>query len=176
LPGVGLAAPEIPMESRATFLGHPIHQQLVVFPLGLLGAAVVFDLIHLFSGAPTMAVVAYWLIIGGLVGGAVAAPFGTIDWLAIPPGTRARRVGAAHGGINVVVLVLFAISAWLRIGAETDPSAAARAFAYAAVALALVSAWLGGELVGRLGVSVQPGAHLDASSSLSRRPASDAAE
>ena len=33
-----------------------------------------------------------------------------------------------------------------------------------------VTAWLGGELVDRLGVGVDPGAHLDAPNSLSQRP------
>jgi uncharacterized membrane protein len=37
--------------------------------------------------------------------------------------------------------------------------------------LALVTGWLGGELVDRLGVGVDDGAHLDAPSSLSGRPA-----
>lgn len=38
--------------------------------------------------------------------------------------------------------------------------------------LALVTGWLGGELVERLGVGVSDGAHLDAPSSLSQLPAS----
>ena len=33
------------MESRAKFLGHPIHPMLIPFPLGLLGMAVIFDLL-----------------------------------------------------------------------------------------------------------------------------------
>ncbi|HEY6006153.1 MAG TPA: hypothetical protein VIV57_24950 [Anaeromyxobacter sp.] len=36
-----------------------------------------------------------------------------------------------------------------------------------------VSGWLGGELLDRLGVGVDEGAHLDAPSSLSGRPASE---
>jgi uncharacterized membrane protein len=40
-----------------------------------------------------------------------------------------------------------------------------------AVGLALITGWLGGELVDRLGVGVDEGAHLDAPSSLSGRPA-----
>ena len=32
------------MKSRATFLGHPVHQMLIVFPLGLLATAVIFIL------------------------------------------------------------------------------------------------------------------------------------
>ena len=38
------------MESRAKLLGHPIHQMLIVFPLGLLAMAVVFDLLAMGLG------------------------------------------------------------------------------------------------------------------------------
>jgi hypothetical protein len=31
-----------------------------------------------------MATVAYWMIAAGIVGGLAAAPFGWIDWFAIP--------------------------------------------------------------------------------------------
>jgi uncharacterized membrane protein len=45
------------------------------------------------------------------------------------------------------------------------------AMSVAGVLLALVTAWLGGELVERLGVGVAEGANLDAPSSLSHQPA-----
>ena len=51
------------MESKARLLGHPVHQMLVVFPLGLLGASVVFDLLALGMNFSLMAVVAYYLIL-----------------------------------------------------------------------------------------------------------------
>jgi uncharacterized membrane protein len=35
------------MEARAKLLGHPVHQMLVVFPLGLLATGVIFDLVHI---------------------------------------------------------------------------------------------------------------------------------
>jgi uncharacterized membrane protein len=98
------------MRARVRFLGHPVHQMLVVFPLGLLATAVVFDIIYLAAGRQIMAAVSYWMIAAGLVGGLLAAPFGLIDWLSIPEGTRAKRIGAAHGGGNVLVLLLFATS------------------------------------------------------------------
>ncbi|MGZ9219377.1 MAG: DUF2231 domain-containing protein, partial [Candidatus Binatia bacterium] len=91
-------------------LGHPVHQMLIVFPLGLLATAVIFDLIYLAGGDVTMAVVSYWMIAGGIIGGLVAAPFGWIDWFAIPSGTRAKSVGFYHGIGNVVVMLLFACS------------------------------------------------------------------
>lgn len=42
-----------------------------------------------------------------------------------------------------------------------------------AVVLALLTGWPGGELVDRLGVGVDRGAHLDSPNSLSGRPATD---
>jgi hypothetical protein len=38
------------MESKAKFLGHLVHQMLVVFPLGFLATAPVFDLVGLIRG------------------------------------------------------------------------------------------------------------------------------
>jgi uncharacterized membrane protein len=160
------------MESKARLFGHPVHQMLVVFPLGLLGASVAFDLLAIGLGFSLMAVVAYYLILAGLVAGLVAAPFGTIDWLAIPAKTRAKSVGALHAMGNVVVLALFAASAWLRNMADpAAPPTLALVLSFGGAGLSLVTAWLGGELVDRLGVGVSDGAHLDAPSSLSHRDA-----
>jgi uncharacterized membrane protein len=54
---------------------------------GLLATGVVFDIIDLASGTLGFAVVACWLILSGIIGGLLAAPFGLIDWLAIPSGS-----------------------------------------------------------------------------------------
>jgi len=163
------------MESKAKALGHPIHQMLVPFPFGLLATAVIFDVVHLVWGTPTMATVAYWMIVAGIVGGLVAAPFGLIDWLAIPGGTRAKSVGAIHGAGNVVVLVLFAASWLLRRGAPDAPGVFALALSFAGFGLAGLTGWLGGELVDRHAVGVDDGAHLDSPHSLSGHPAGEGA-
>ena len=157
------------MRSKARFLGHSLHQQLVVFPLGLLATSVLFDIVHVVGRSDTAAIVAYWVLGAGLIGALLAAPFGTVDWLAIPSGTRAKRIGALHGGGNLVVVALFAASFWLRLNDESDAlSTLAFALSLAGVALALVTGWLGGELVARLGVGVDDDAGLDAPSSLDR--------
>jgi uncharacterized membrane protein len=116
--------------------------------------------------------VAFWNIAAGVVGGLLAAVFGLWDWMHIPKDTRARRIGLLHGGGNVVVVALFVVS-WLLRSGEPDyvPSAVALALSFAGLALAAFTGWLGGELVDRLGVGVDPGAHLDAPSSLSGEPA-----
>src|SRR5512143_3486153 len=102
------------MESKAKLLGHPLHQMLIVFPLGLLATAAIFDLIGMWSGSTAWSASAFYMIGAGIIGGLIAAVFGFIDWLAIPAGTRAKRVGAWHGGGNVIVVLLFAASWYLR--------------------------------------------------------------
>jgi uncharacterized membrane protein len=158
------------MESKARLLGHPIHPMLIVFPLGLLTTALVFDIVYLATGNAGFATVSFWNIAAGVIGGLLAAVFGLVDWLAIPRHTRAKTIGLCHAVGNVVVLGLFIVSWLLRRGEPGHaPSIAAFVLAVIAVALAAVTGWLGGELVGRLGIGVYPGANPDASSSLSGR-------
>lgn len=126
------------LESRARLLGHPVHQQLVAFPLGLLATALLFDLVYLVGGNGTMAFVSY-------------CP---------------SSVGLLHGVGNLMVLGLFLGSWLLRHGGPQEPPAAAFVLSFASGALALVTAWLGGELVSRLGVGVSDQAGLNAESSL----------
>lgn len=165
-----VAAPAIGgMESHAKFLGHPVHQQLVAFPVGLLATSVLFDLIHLAGGGATLAVAAFWMLVAGLAGAALAAPFGFIDWRAIPKETRAKRVGAVHGIGNVGVVLLFGLSALLRINDAATPPGLAVALSILGGLLALVTAWLGGELVSRLGVGISAQAGLDAPNSMRER-------
>lgn len=163
------------MEAKAKILGHPIHQMLVPFPFGLLATGVIFDIIYMVWGNPTFALVAFWMMVAGAIGAVVAAPFGLIDWLGIPSNTRAKTVGAIHGIGNVIVLLLFAASVYLRYS-EARPNYAPDTLTFAlslvGFLIAGVTGWLGGELVDRLSVGVDDGAHLDAPSSLSGRPAS----
>ena len=159
------------MESRARAFGHPIHPMLIVFPLGLLAISVIFDILYYITGNVGLATAAFWNIIAGIVLGLVAAVFGLWDWLAIPADTRAKRIGLLHGGGNVVVVALFFISWLLRLGTvDHRPNGFGFALQVIAVILALFTAWLGGELVDRLGVGVSRDANLNAPSSLSTGP------
>jgi uncharacterized membrane protein len=159
------------MESKVKFAGHPVHPMLIVFPLGLLGTAVIFDIIYLVGDNPHWAVAAYYMIGAGIVGGLAAAVFGLLDWLAIPPGTRARRIGLWHGLGNLVVVLLFVLSWVLRRDDPGTPPTGAIVAGLSGVIVSLLTAWLGGELVYRLAVGVDGGAHLDSPSSLSELPA-----
>jgi uncharacterized membrane protein len=159
------------MESKAKLLGHPIHPMLIVFPLGLLATAVAFDVVALVQNDSSWFHISFWMIAAGIIGGLCAAVFGLIDWLTIPAGTRAKRIGLWHGALNVLVVLLFAVSWLIRNAGQQIPSSGALVLSFAAVVVALVGGWLGGELVDRLGVGVDSGAHLNAPSSLSDKSA-----
>jgi uncharacterized membrane protein len=161
------------MESKAKAFGHPIHQMLVVFPLGLLATSFFFDIIRLAGGGEGFGVAAFYMIAAGIIGGLAAAVFGLVDWLAVPSGTRAKAIGAYHGVLNVVVVGLFIVSWGIRYGDPTAFKGSAVVLSLLGVLVALVAGWLGGELIDRLGVGIDDGAHLDAPSSLSGRPAAE---
>src|SRR5688500_18211826 len=158
------------MESKTKLFGHPVHPMLVVFPLGLLATAVVFDILYLSTANPALPTVSFYMIAAGVIGGLLAAIFGFIDWLGLPSNSRARNLGAWHGIGNFVIVVMFAVS-WLlrRDNPNFVPDVLALILSLAGVGLALFTWWIGGELVYRLGVGVDPGANVNAPSSLTNR-------
>jgi len=139
---------------------------LIVFPLGLLATSLFFDIAYLITNRGELARVAFWMIFAGVIGALLAAVFGLIDWLGIPGGTRAKRLGAWHGIGNVIVAALFAVSWWVRRGDPSTPATMAIVLSAIAVGIALVTGWLGGELVGQLGIGVNEEANPNAPSSL----------
>lgn len=154
------------MDRTVKILGHPIHQQLIAFPLGLLITAAAFDLITFFSGDDRWTQMAFYMIGAGILMGLIAAVFGLLDWLGIPGDTRAKRIGAVHGLGNVLVVLLFLASFFLR---WTDPASSPNVAywcSYIGVGVILATGWLGGELVDRLGVGVDLDANVNAPNSL----------
>jgi uncharacterized membrane protein len=161
------------MESRVKLFGHPVHPILIPFPLGLLVTSFIFDLIYLITGSGEFSVVAFWMIAAGVVGGLAAAVFGAIDFSRVPDDTRAHSVGVWHALFSTSMLILFAASWLLRLGEPAQPGAIPIILSLVGATLAGLTGWFGGELVGRLGVGVHEGAHLNAPSSLSERTARD---
>lgn len=161
------------MESRVKLLGHSVHPMLIVYPLGLLSMAVIFDILHLIFGNRLLPTASYYMIAAGVLGGLLAAIFGFIDWLALPNNTRAKNIGLWHGLGNVVIVGLFAVSWFLR-GNNVDfaPDGFALILSFAGAALALITGWIGGELVYRLGVGVDPGANVNAPNAITEPAAS----
>jgi uncharacterized membrane protein len=152
------------MESHAKLFGHPIHQIAVMFPIGMLAFTAVCDVMHSVKRKRIWSTAARTALGAGLVGAGVAAPFGLVDYLAIPRGTRAKRIGGWHALGNAAVLSLF-LTSWLLRERGSSP----RGVALSSLALLGLggTAWLGTELINRLGVGVYSPTSLDAKSSRS---------
>lgn len=151
------------MESRAKFAGHPIHQMMVAFPIGAFGMAVTSDVLRAGRSERTYEATAARAIDFGLVTSALAIPFGLVDWLAIPRGTRAKRVGLWHALGNATLLGLFVGSRWLRGRGDLRR---AQWLSGAGMMLGGLTAWLGGELVNRHGIGVHDQIGFDAPKAL----------
>jgi uncharacterized membrane protein len=157
------------MESRMKIFGHAAHPILIVFPLGLFATAVFFDAIGWMTGNGQWLDASFRIIAAGIIGGMISALFGLIDFQAIPWGTRAKRIGVWHGLGNVAVIILFGASWLTRWPLPSNPGALPVMLSLIGAVLMLVTAWLGGEMVERLGVGVDEGANLNAQSSLTGR-------
>lgn len=159
------------MESRSKLFGHPVHQMLVPVPVGLLIVVPLLDLADIFFSSGWIPTVTFWNLALGIFSGLFAAAFGLADWTNVPRHTRARRIGAFHAIGNVFAITLFAVALLLRGRSGNPVQLGPLSLELAALAVLCVSAWLGGELVDRLGVGVSDGAHLDAPSSFDEKPA-----
>ncbi len=155
------------METRLKFFGHPVHPMLIVYPLGLLSVAVLFDILYVTTSNADLSTFSFWAMLAGVIGGLAAAVFGLFDDLGLPAHTRAKRIAAMHGGGNVIVVLVFLISLVLRWDQHAYlPSVAPMVLGLIGAVIAVFTAWLGGEMVYRLGVGVDRNAGLNAPNSI----------
>lgn len=140
------------MRTPARIAKHPIHPMLVPIPIGLWLFSLICDLVYRFGGGSELwATMAHYTMIGGIIGALVAAVPGFIDVFSLP--ASVKRIGFAHMGLNLTIVVLYALNAWMRRDGLTDGLVW---LSVLAIALLLVSGWLGGEMVYARGVAVEP--------------------
>jgi len=135
---------------HGTWLGHPLHVVLTDVPLGSWTAAAVFDLLETTTGSRGLRRGADAAITLGLVGSAATAVTGLADWSKIGGG-EPRRIGLAHGLLNVTATACYITSLCLR---RNHSRQAGQRFAFLGLIVSTVAAYLGGHLVykNKLGV------------------------
>ncbi|HEX2972923.1 MAG TPA: DUF2231 domain-containing protein [Tepidisphaeraceae bacterium] len=138
---------------RTTFVGHPLHPQLILGPAGLFPFSFVMDLMHLTTGKQSYADAAYYSLVGGYTSGWAAAAAGFADYLEIPPQTPAKQVANLHGMLNVGMMGLYTINLMLR--RRRGPGLLTAALSAVGSATLWLSAWYGGDLVYHHGVRVK---------------------
>jgi uncharacterized membrane protein len=150
------------MHTPAQIRRHPIHPMLVGIPIGLWVFSLACDLAYLWgTGNANWATVAFYTMMGGIIGALIAAVPGLIDMLSLPESLK--RTALIHMGINLSVVVLYFINAWIRLGGTSEVLPVwLSAFC---VVLLGVSGWLGGRMVYAHGVAVN-----DTPTPATRRP------
>lgn len=133
------------MRTPASIARHPIHPMLVPIPIGLWLFSFACDLLFVLgSGASLWYTLAFYTMIGGFIGAALAAIPGFIDMLALD-GVR-KRIALMHMSVNLALVALYAFNIGLRIGGPGHDTLPA-VLSAVAVALLAVSGWLGGHMV-----------------------------
>lgn len=146
------------MASRASVAGHPIHPMLIPFPIGLLVFSLVADLVYLWRGnAVWENYIAFYTLLGGIIGGAAAAIPGLIDWATLTD-RPAVKVANWHARVNIIGLLIFITSFYLRTTSGATwivnmPMLPVVLSGVGVIGLA-IAGYLGGELVFRHGVAV----------------------
>jgi uncharacterized membrane protein len=148
--------------NRVSIAGHPIHPMLVTIPIGLWIFSLVCDFVFAGTGDGAWQTTAYLTLGGGIVGALLAALPGLIDLLALHEGTE-RRIGVTHMVLNLAIVAIQAVNFWLR-SAQDYNDTLTLALSIIAVAVLVLSGWLGGQLVHVLGVT-QPGRDASAAQS-----------
>jgi len=143
------------MATPASIAKHPIHPMLVPFPIGLWIFSFICDLVYALGwGGPLWKDMAFITMAGGIIGAVLAAVPGYLDYRSLTA-PNVQRIGRWHWGINLSIVVLFAINLWLRMIHEMG-DALPVILSFVGVAMLGVSGWLGGELVYVRGVAVEP--------------------
>ncbi|HVC37467.1 MAG TPA: DUF2231 domain-containing protein [Gammaproteobacteria bacterium] len=144
------------MRTPASISNHPIHPMLVVFPIALWIFSLACDLIRI-AGATgdTWLTVAFYSMVGGLIGALCAAVPGFIDLLFYKGGAPpVKNIALTHMALNLTAVVLYAINIWLRASSPTNMSIPVL-LSIVGVTLIAVSGWLGGKMVHVYGVGVE---------------------
>ena len=147
------------MRAKATFAGEPVHPMFVHYPIALWTTSVITDVIFYFNRNPSLVLISKFLIAAGIVGAVLSAIPGLIDWTGISEPV-AKTTGTRHLVLNVLALVLFCVSLYLRMknyGAPLVGFHLKIPFAVSVIGwiLMAISASLGGKLVyeHRMGVN-----------------------
>lgn len=144
------------MRSAASIKSHPIHPILITFPIAFFIGTLVLDVLFYIQDEEKYRNLAVMLSLAGIGSGLLAAVPGLIDFIfTVPPESSAKKRAAKHGVLNATVIVLFIIALSVRDDSNRNEFIVL-GLEVVAVILLFISGWLGGTLVYRNQIGVDP--------------------
>jgi nitrite reductase/ring-hydroxylating ferredoxin subunit/uncharacterized membrane protein len=142
------------MKSTAHIKGHPVHPILVSFPIAFFTGTLIFDVLGCIANNSTFWLIGGYLEIAGMIAGLLAAVPGAIDFFfTVPPRSSAKSRGLKHALINIGMLLLFGIA---YINRHHEFSLMSIILEGAGIILMFIAGWLGGTLVVRNQIGINP--------------------
>lgn len=144
------------MKSRANIKGHPLHPILVCFPIAFYTGTLVFDILAK-TNSPVFLYTALNLEIAAISSALLAAIPGIIDFIfTVPPKSTAKKRGVKHGLTNLLVMLLFGSALLYRLKNDTPNINILIGLELAGEVLLFFAGWMGGTLVYRNQIGVDP--------------------
>jgi len=145
------------MKSKVTVKSHPLHPILISFPIAFFTGTAVCHLIGWILNKSELLQTAFYLNVAGIAFGLLAAVPGFIDFLyTVPPKSTAKKRAAKHGITNVMMLLCFAITFFIRRN-EGSNNFILASLEIIGLLLMIIAGWMGGTLVYRnqIGVDIR---------------------
>jgi nitrite reductase/ring-hydroxylating ferredoxin subunit/uncharacterized membrane protein len=143
--------------ANGTWLQHPLHPLLTDVPVGTWTLAILLNLIALIFGVQNLGLASAIAIGLGVLAALAAIVTGFLDWMDVDPPEKA--LGMLHAILNITSTVLFAIAfimLWSSTWTITLPIFVVALVAYLVITL---GAFIGGDLVYRMGAMVNRNAY-----------------
>lgn len=142
------------MRSKANLKGHPIHPMLIVFPIAFFIGTLAFDILGLIKNFDGFWQTGKYLEIAGIISAVIAAVPGLVDYtFTVPPESSAKKRATKHLILNVSMLIVFTLALLIR---QDDFSVIVIALEGGGVVLLSLAGWMGGTLVHRNQIGVDP--------------------
>lgn len=134
-------------ESQITIFGHPVHPMLVTFPIAFFSATVATDAAFAYLGDAFWAYMSFWLLVGGVVMGGLAALVGVTDFTLVKD-IRRHLSSWNHFLTAIVTMALGVVNLLQRLD---EPLSAVWpwgiSMSVSTVVMLGVAGWLGGKMV-----------------------------
>lgn len=135
---------------NGAWLGHSLHAVLVDVVIGAATAALLLDVLRVLFGVDGLETATSWVVALTALSGLGAILAGLTDFKDTATGDE-RHVAGLHGVINIVAVVLFAISLFQRLGGGHDAAFWVFLIGYLVVS---VGGYIGGHVVFKYGYMV----------------------